>query len=260
MNLLHGEGFHDDADPERSASEELMDAYTTTHYTIPALARNAHDTGRSALRVLSVGCGVGAGVDLINDAGHECYGIDCGSRVLDWSRRRNLARMYIANAKHLPFADGTFDVAFSGCVLAHIGVVGDTWETTPACAEERLQFCREIARVVRPGGSILLSGANRACPADLFHRDHGYWPRLHGPKEPFLIAFADYEHYFVEQCGCRSVTALSSEGYWGFNKLTRSAAGRLLAAVISMHMTIVSRVRPLRTSFLNPWLIVRVEK
>lgn len=260
LNLLCGARFDDEADPERSVSEDMMDAHTTTHYTIPALSSARPSRAGEKVRVLSVGCGVGRGVDLINEAGYECYGIDCGSRVIDWRRRQHLDRLYIANAKRLPFADASFDAAFSGCVLAHIGVVGDSWETTPTFQDERLDFCREVSRVVRPGGWIVLSGANRRCPADLFHRDHGYLPRFHKPSEPFLVSFDDYVRMFVDACGCRSVVALSSERYWGFNNLTRSLAGKLMAKAITAHMNLVSRIPPLRASFLNPWLVVRVER
>lgn len=258
LNLLKGDPFDDVPDAERSASEELMDVQTTTNYTLPLLKGAPRRDALASLRVLSVGCGVGAGVDLINGSGVECYGIDCGSRVLDWQNRSSFDRLFIANAKDLPFADNSFDVAFSGCVLAHIGVEGDSRRTVPMYQTDRLRFCEEIVRVVRPGGWIVISGANRTCIADLFHRDHFYLPRFHLPTERFLLSFSDYRRFFIDQCGCQAIVALPSDGYWGFNRMTRSALGRLLARTINLHMKGVSAVAWLRTSPLNPWLVVRV--
>jgi len=260
-NLLLGKPFEDVPDQERSISEERMDVSTTRGYTLP-VAREFASSARleAPLRILSVGCGVGAGVDLLNEEGFECIGIDCGSRIEDWRNRRFPDRFYIANAKQMPFANGSFDMIFSGCVLAHIGVVGDSWETEPDYWTQRSLVAAEMARLVRPGGQIVISGANRTCPVDLFHRDHGYLPRVHSSREGFLLSFRDYEKLFVEQNGCRGVSPMPIQGYWTFNGLTKTVIGRLAASLIGAHLSLVSRTPALRSSFLNPWLIVKIER
>lgn len=261
LNLLEGEPFHDEADAARAVAEEKKETHTTTNFILP-LVRKAAEKHNRPIRVLSVGCGVGRDVELINDAGFECYGIDCGSRYQVWSTRSAVDRLYMASATHMPFPDESFDFVFSGCVLAHIGVVGDTWETTPNYMEERGRFCSEVTRVTRKGGQIVLSGANRNFPFDLFHRDKGYIPRFHLPSEKFLVSYSDYRKMFVESCGCSKLSSLPVERYWGFNGLRKFFVGRIAEAVIKTHLRLVSSttVPYLQRSFLNPWLVVSVEK
>lgn len=262
LNLLEGEPFKDESDPDRLVSEERKDIHTTNQFILPLVRKAAETSKRSRFRVLSVGCGVGRDVDLINAAGFECVGIDCGSRVEAWSHREHSDHLYLASATSLPFADETFDFVFSGCVLAHIGVVGDTWETTPNYWEERSRFCSEVSRVTRKGGQIVLSGANRNFPFDLFHRDRGYMPRFHLPSEKFLLSFNDYRKMFIGQCGCSALKSLPIEHYWGFNGLRKFFVGRVCEKIITTHMRFVSsRTVPyLQRSFLNPWLVVSVQR
>jgi SAM-dependent methyltransferase len=110
--------------------------------------------------VLDVGCGrglllVGAAHRL---AGGRAFGIDVW-RAVDLSMNRPqaalenaqlegvLERVEVldADARHLPFADGSIDVVVSSLVLHNI-----------ADAQERLRAVREIARVLKPGGHVAL--------------------------------------------------------------------------------------------------------
>lgn len=261
VDFTVGPRFEDESDGDRDAVEEEMDGYTVRSYLLPRLAEAQRRAGRP-LRVLSLGCGVGCDVDLINDAGFEGVGVDCGSRVHAWRRRKYPHSLYQASALNLPFADGTFDVIFSGCVLAHIGVEGDSRKLTPQCVEERQRFCAEAARVTRQGGHLILSGPNRWCPVDLFHRDNGYMPRFHTPAERFLASFGDIRAMFRRQPGVTRVVPLPNAGYWRFNGLTRKPLGKALATLLTWHFHVVSweAVPLLRRTFLNPWLVVRIDK
>jgi len=70
------------------------------------------------------------------------------SEIETWRRlaagERNL-RFEVADGRALPFADASFDHACSVSVLEHIPEPGDA------------QALRELARVVRPGGSVLVT-------------------------------------------------------------------------------------------------------
>ncbi|MCC7031552.1 MAG: class I SAM-dependent methyltransferase [Acidobacteria bacterium] len=260
-DLVVGARFEDSGSDCRDSVEEEMDDFTIRSYLLPRLAARQHDIDRP-LRVLSLGCGVGWDVDLINDAGFDGVGVDCGSRVRAWRTRKHRDKLLQASGLHLPFADGTFDVVFSGCVLAHVGVVGDSCEVTPTYRADRERFCAEAARVTRTGGQLILSGPNRWCPADLFHRQRGYRPRLHLPSEPFLASFDDIRRLFVRLPGVRSVSTLPVTGYWRFNGLRQRPFGSLLAALLNCHFRVISLPAwPfLRRTLLNPWLIVRISK
>jgi SAM-dependent methyltransferase len=110
-------------------------------------------------RVLDVGCGNGfllveaarrlttgraTGIDLWRpDAGGQS-----GEAVRRNARLEGVAdriEVQDADARALPFADGTFDVVLSGLMLHHAGGGGD-----------RERALREMARVVKPGGTVVL--------------------------------------------------------------------------------------------------------
>jgi SAM-dependent methyltransferase len=110
--------------------------------------------------VLDVGCG--RGLMLIGAArrltGGKAVGIDVW-RAVDLTANRPQATLENAelegvarrvevldgDARHLPFADGSFDVVLSSLALHNI-----------ADAEERRRAVREVARVLRPGGRVAL--------------------------------------------------------------------------------------------------------
>ncbi|MGB8538260.1 MAG: class I SAM-dependent methyltransferase [Acidobacteriaceae bacterium] len=91
-------------------------------------------------KVLEVGCGTGA--DLLQFAKHGALaiGVDLTTNHVELARNRvgNLAVVHQADARHLPFADESFDYVYSHGVLHH--------------CDEPEQVVREIFRVLRPGG------------------------------------------------------------------------------------------------------------
>jgi len=91
-------------------------------------------------KVLEIGCGTGS--DLLQFARHGAIatGIDLTARHLELARERvgNLAVVYRADMRNLPFPDGTFDYVYSHGVLM--------------CTDEPEKVVREIYRVLRPGG------------------------------------------------------------------------------------------------------------
>jgi demethylmenaquinone methyltransferase/2-methoxy-6-polyprenyl-1,4-benzoquinol methylase len=93
-------------------------------------------------RVLDLGCGTG---DLVREIGLErTIGVDVSERMLRRARARmgRAARLVRGSAFSLPFADGSFGGAVSAFVLRNLD------DLDGALAE--------LARVVRPGGSIAL--------------------------------------------------------------------------------------------------------
>ena len=261
--------FADEAGCCEHENEERSNALTTRTYYLPlwdALRRQLTGGGDRPLRVLSAGCGVGVDVDLHCEHGIDAWGIDCGGRVAHWPQRRHPSRLLIANVKAAPFATASFDVVKTDCLLPHVGVEGDTTHVAADYREQRLAVARELTRILRPGGLLIMANPNRLCPIDLFHkgqmRNARSLGRLHSPRERFLLAFRDYRELFVDACGCAGIETLPIAGYWNFGTLSRHPVRRLLVPIVRAYFALLSLpgLGPLRRSPLNPWLMVAVRK
>jgi SAM-dependent methyltransferase len=254
--------FDDESDCCRFDSEDVTNTYTTKNYHLPLLRRLI---GRdlSGVRVLSAGCGVGADVDVLRDAGVSGYGVDCGSRISAWPNRRHPHAFQIGSVANLPYPDDTFDAVFTGCLLPHIGVMGDTTTLAPNADDQRARAAADLLRVVRPGGYIVMGSPNRLCPVDLFHKGQmasaNSLVRWHWPSERFLLSFGDEVELFGT--GAKLET-LPVSGYWGFHTKESRAATRWMARAMKLYFALLSLppLGALRRSPLNPWLMVLVTK
>jgi ubiquinone/menaquinone biosynthesis C-methylase UbiE len=108
-------------------------------------------------RLLEVGCGMGTDLLQFARGGARVTGVDLTPRSIETSRHH--LKLYgqsgdfaLTDAEHLPFADESFDVAYSNGVLHH----------TPDTAEA----VREIYRLLRPGGLARVM---------LYHRNSWYY-------------------------------------------------------------------------------------
>jgi len=102
-------------------------------------------------RVLDIGCGSGRHVVHMAQANMEIYGLDNSPAALrlagEWlAEQAQAARLIQADARQpLPFRNHVFDALISTQVIHH------------ACLATVQATAGEIARVVRPGGVILVS-------------------------------------------------------------------------------------------------------
>src|SRR5262249_22855571 len=105
------------------------------------------------LRVLDIGCGIGA-VDreLENEVG-ELYGTDVSLESLKFARANAPSTRFVhCDGSCLPFADASFDAVFAICVLHHVPPIA------------RSAFIAEMLRPIRPGGAAILVEHNRYNP------------------------------------------------------------------------------------------------
>jgi SAM-dependent methyltransferase len=107
---------------------------------------------------LDVGCGTGQLGEAIAGEGYDVFGVDLAPSMIRKARERGLAGTYAAVTTSLPFADNTFDLALTVATLHHL--------ETPARVAATVA---QMARVVRPGGFVVLWDHNPANP---------YWPML----------------------------------------------------------------------------------
>lgn len=110
--------------------------------------------GGEGPKVLDVGCGVGLVHAHLAPKVRELHGVEVSEASLEEARARNPGVVYQAyNGDILPYADGEFDAAYAINVMHHVPV-----ESWPA-------FARELARVVRPGGLVIIIEHNPLNPA-----------------------------------------------------------------------------------------------
>jgi SAM-dependent methyltransferase len=259
-DLVVGGRFEDECDEAGLAYEESSNVYTAEQFWVPTFRKLWPESERP-VRLLALGCGTGIEVDVLCRAGFECVGIDCGNRAQVWSRRESRDRLLLANGRHLPFDDATFDGVFCGCVFPHVGTVGDGFVVTEHHERERQELAREMARVLKPSGKIVVSSPNRRFPFDLFHRGKvpTYKPRLNRPSDTFLLSVDDYRRLFAA-CGLSRVSPLPIDGYWGFVRSQHSFLGCALGTPVRWYFRLLSleRVSYLRSSVIAPWIVVAI--
>lgn len=97
------------------------------------------------LRVLDIGCGVGKTDRFLAGRLGALAGVDISPASIERARADNPGVPYhVYDGRRLPYADGSFNAAFLICVLHHVE------------PESRVSLLREAARVVRPGGRLLV--------------------------------------------------------------------------------------------------------
>jgi SAM-dependent methyltransferase len=92
-------------------------------------------------RILDVGCGTGANLEMLSAFG-EAEGVDVAAEALSFCRSRGLCSVKQGEAENLPYEDSTFDLVTGLDVVEHL--------------DDDLAGLREMYRVLRPGGRILL--------------------------------------------------------------------------------------------------------
>ena len=101
-------------------------------------------TGRSFKRGLDVGCGEGRFCRILKEAGVATTGIDPTTQLLDIARRRDPDGDYrLGRAERLEFEAESFDLVISYITLVDI--------------PDFRAAIREMARVLKPGGTLLVA-------------------------------------------------------------------------------------------------------
>jgi tRNA (uracil-5-)-methyltransferase TRM9 len=108
-------------------------------------------------RLLNVGCAHGPDF-LPFEEGFERHGVDFSRNMLQFARKyaekNNLSvNLVEADARHLPYADESFDFAIAVATYHHI-----------ENSEERLLALKELRRVLKPGGEAFITVWNKWQP------------------------------------------------------------------------------------------------
>ena len=128
--------------------------------------------GYAGKQLLEVGCGIGTDLVRFARGGAVVTGVDLSQTAIDLARRNfeahgvTAARLDVANAEALPFADNAFDVVYGHGVIQYTA--------NPAA------LLSECHRVLKPGGQAIfmvynriswLNGLSKLMKVDLEHED-----------------------------------------------------------------------------------------
>lgn len=104
-----------------------------------------------ASRVLDAGCGPGEMAAGLMRHGYEVWGLDIAEAMVRHARERCRSdRFRVGDIEHLPFRDNTFDAVVCLGVIEYLDM-------------DELAL-REMWRVLKPGGSAVVSSPNAVCP------------------------------------------------------------------------------------------------
>ncbi|WP_369372906.1 class I SAM-dependent methyltransferase [Streptomyces sp. cg36] len=130
----------------RQFALQATDSPYNAHTDRPAMLKLAGEV--SGLRVLDVGCGAGHyAAELLRTGARQVVGVEGSEALLEAARERLGHRAVLHRhdlEEPLPFlADQSFDLAVMALVYHHI--------------DARAQLLAELRRVLRPGGTLLVS-------------------------------------------------------------------------------------------------------
>jgi SAM-dependent methyltransferase len=107
------------------------------------------------LEVLEFGCNYGASSIVMARLGASVCGVDVDPSAVDLARsnaarygRADIALQHVPDTRHLPYGDGRFDFVLCNSVLEYV---------RPA---ELAAVLRELRRVLKPGGRMLITGTS----------------------------------------------------------------------------------------------------
>ncbi len=97
--------------------------------------------------VADLGCGGGRHAKVLAAEGHRVVGLDASTCLLEIARRKLPQASFVrGDLCGLPFRDSRFSAAVAVATIHHLPFAG-----------ERLAAMREIARILRPGGTALVT-------------------------------------------------------------------------------------------------------
>ena len=101
---------------------------------------DADKSVRAPLRILDVGCGTGANLEMLSQFG-SAEGVDVSDEALEFCRRKGLA-VQKGLAEELPYADEAFDITTALDVVEHL--------------DDDIAGLKEMHRVTKTGGYSLI--------------------------------------------------------------------------------------------------------
>ena len=105
----------------------------------------------SGAKILEAGCGSGEGIAVLADKNRTAIGLDLSEEALARTSSHEYVTAVKGDILDLPFPDNTFDLVFNSGVIEHYRYPGN------------IRQVKEMARVTKKGGEILISVPNSLC-------------------------------------------------------------------------------------------------
>jgi SAM-dependent methyltransferase len=162
-------------------------------------------------QVLDVGCGTGRWLRRYLRENVRPVGLDATQDMIRRAADKgSLCPLLVSRAQSLPFPEGTFDLVSAVTVIQHI---------PPADQREAI---REMARVLRPGGHLLLLDLIRGEGPHIFPKRPRGWIEEAGSTGLSLVSWTGQEYLFFDRAFVNIVQTL--------RKLTGNWSGAILPA------------------------------
>lgn len=207
-------------------------------------------------KVLDAGCGPGILARELLDLGYEVWGLDAAPGMIEQCRRRfgraARARFVLGDVAGMTFPDGFFDAATC------IGVIG--------LVKAYESAVKEMARVVKPGGTLLISFPNALSPYAAWKRfvfyptvallRPAYYALAGRPQPPALDVSVRTLHTLTgaTQLMARYGAEVTDVAYWDLNvflsPLDELFPRRALQAAQRMERSRSGKLRWLGTGFI----------
>jgi SAM-dependent methyltransferase len=150
----HAESYRSEVDRAAGVSVEGL-AGEKARLILDVLSRALGSPDR--LRVLDIGCGIGLVEQELEQKVADLWATDMSEKSVEIAKARAPATRFIhSGGETLPFDSGSFDAAFTICVIHHV----------PPAA--RAKFIGEMLRVLRPGGVAIIFEHNPLNPMTQF--------------------------------------------------------------------------------------------
>jgi SAM-dependent methyltransferase len=148
-------------------------------------------------RVLDVGCGTGRWLRRYAELGLNAFGVDATPGMLRRAQEVGTKSPVVAApAQHLPFENETFDLVSAVTVVQHV----------PAPAQSRV--LREMARVLRPGGHLMLLELTRGYGPHVFPRSPEGWIKAVSAQGLSLVNHSGQEFVLFDRALVSCVQAI----------------------------------------------------
>ena len=143
-------------------------------------------------RVVDCGCGAGDYVQALRQLGADAWGIEYSREKLAKAPAPVAGRVAVGDLHHISLGEGTMDVALLNEVLEHV-------------PDDR-RALREVHRVLKPGGLVLIFSPNRRYPFET----HGAYVKGSTRRIPHYVPFVPY----VPLPLARSLVHFWARNYW----------------------------------------------